>query len=286
MTKVLNPLPSDREQGRENITFSSLGYRYRDYLEMGKLNFKFPQGTLLKVFDLSGEELAAIAQECGVIPANGINPNTSEGFQLLLLWMYLSGRLTSYGLNHAAKVEYVALKGSEEYNHRATAASFDGEPANWVKRLISIMAWPKEFNWTLNYLAKAMLYGDQDARYSILQNLLWNCGKRIVRDDYKSLDKILDVNKILYRKVRVCRSRVNLYCMWDRLRMFACHIYKGNKNDFLEAMCGAEKALKRLHSSADIAPEDQFEGFKLPGYTYIQERESVRSIMRVLKLGQ
>ena len=273
-----------RQSNSDTIMFGSLGYTYKDYLEMGRLNFRFPSGTLQKVFDMSNEELIAIAEECGVVPGNGINPNTTEGLELLLLWLYLSGRIKFYGLNNYASVEYNIPKGSDEYEHKASASSFDGEAANWVKRLLYIMAWPKEFSWTLHYIAKPLVEGDQDTRYTILQNMLWNCGKKIIREDYKAIDSNLNVNSIQYRKVRVCNSRVNLYCMWDRLRIAACHLYKGNKKDFISAMQGNTKCLEKIYKCENILVGNK-PIIVVPDYTYKVENKPVISIMKVLKLG-
>lgn len=237
-----------QSSNQDIITLSTLGMSHKQFAELSDLYYQYDPKILCKVFDMDKEELGEVYRQAGILRPY-VEPKSVEGFNYIMLWMYLSGRIR-YGLNCYGKVDYLT-----DPRKRADRAMVDHElftVRQVTERLKEILNFPNNQSWIYKYMATSLVSASNDGRRAILTDITVNGRYDIMRSDYSGLSKYLDVNKIRHRRNRICYSNLQIFSLLDRIRIEACHVYKGNREDFAFTLKGSATRRKLVESKTDL----------------------------------
>jgi len=252
------------------ITLAVLGLSYKQFAELSNLGYLLDVGTICNIFDMQPAEVSEVYRQAG-IHRPYMEPRSMEALHCAMLWLYLTGR-AQFGLNAYGKIEYLggAIK-------KADRALIDMElftQMDIASKINTVLNVPHSHYWMSKYIADAMVMASEEERRSILTDLLLNGRSSIVRPDYAELEKVINIDSLRHRRRRVCYSKFQLYCMMDRIRIEACHRYRGNRKDFELAMWGSATNKEKVKTATDM-----------PIPNLCSESECAKTILKCLKLG-
>lgn len=266
----MKPVETTSCSNADFFTLSSLGLTGKEFSKLGDLSHKLPIETICKIFDMTVEELREVYRQAG-IHRPFIEPLSMEGIYYALLWLYASGRAT-YGLNAYGKIEYTCNPHQRPDRALVNAELMDRYAI--MSRIQTIIQLPSKFTWLLKYMADELINGGEDDRRAVLVDLVIQGRYTLCRQEYLPLDPFIDMDKIRYKRRRICYSKMQMYCILDRLRLAACHDYKGSREDFLFALKGSGTRRSKVMDSVDII---------VPNMD--QDKPSIKMLLKCLKLA-
>lgn len=215
------------------ITLSWTGLTHKELLNLSSMSHQMSTDMLSKIFSMPIESIGEIYRQAG-LKKPYLEPTSMEAFYYALLWLHLCGKC-SYSINAYGKIEYTMKEADDRIG-----LNYELFTKHLVSnRIASLMGVSKKHVWMVKYMAEKLINGTPDERRAILSDIMVY-GKRIlVRQDYKQLDCYLDLDKINYQRRKLFFSKLQFYCMMDRVRFEACHVYRGNKEDVSFAIRGS-----------------------------------------------
>lgn len=222
----------------QHITLSWTGLTHKELLNLSSMSHQMSTDMIAKIFSMPIENVGEIYRQAGIRKPY-LEPISMEAFYYALLWLHLCGKC-NYALNAYGKIEYF-IKESDD----RIGINYELFTRQLVSnRIASLMGISKKNLWLIKYMADKLINGMPDERRAILSDLMVY-GKRIlIRQDYKQFEPFLDIDKIIYQRRKLYFSKLQFYCLMDRVRLEACHTYRGNKEDISYAIKGS--ATRRL----------------------------------------
>ncbi|NCU30696.1 hypothetical protein EOM57_02735 [Candidatus Saccharibacteria bacterium] len=232
---------SNKMSEKEPLTLKSLGLTYPEFAEMSNLRQELSVETQCQVTGLPKPDLQELYRQCGITKPF-FEPRSMEGLQYLLLWLYISGR-ASYLLNSYGKIEWTKF----DINRTPYVAVPQLEVRGVSQRIGNVLNIPQEHAWLCNYLAEKIVDGSSlDIRF-VLKDIMLNGGNSLIREDYRKLIPNIDLKEIKHRRKRICFTRLQLFALFDRIRIDACHLFKGSRAEYANIM--------RYHNRPKMVPE-------------------------------
>lgn len=232
----------------ETLSLASMGLTHKEFIQLYNLGYSLDLPTICSIFDMQPNEVSEVYRQAGLCRPF-IEPRSIEALYCAMLWLYITGR-AQFGLNAFCKIEY--LGGAIKKADRAFIDMEQFEPLAISARLKSVLNVPESHGWMTKYIADAIVSASEDERRSILSDLILNGRHSIVRQDYQPLDRYINLDGIRHRRRRICYSKFQLYCVLDRTRIEACHVYKGGREDFGLAIWGSSTNRDKILSSSYI----------------------------------
>jgi hypothetical protein len=225
----------DQQACSDKITLSSLGLEHGEFIKLASTEHQLTPDMILSIFNLDGAAVSEIYQQAGIVPPY-IDHRSMEGLYHVMMWMYLSGRAT-YGLDAHGKISY-----SEGLKDRDTIPTVNEdlmETRTVVDRIRSVLSIPYQYSWLVRFIAEALTNGTYSDRRAVLMAMYIGSKDTLVRPEYKMIEPYLDISAIRHQKKRICFSKMQMYCLMDRVRLDACHVYKGSRESYGNTLLGS-----------------------------------------------
>lgn len=267
---ISSKVASDRAKLNPYMTLSDLGLSYKQFVVLSDLGHLLDVGTICNIFDMQPNEVSEVYRQAG-IHRPYMEPRSIEALHCAMLWLYLTGR-AQFGLNAYGKIEYLggAIK-------KADRAMIDMElftQMDVAAKISTVLNVPQSHYWMSKYIADALVMASEEERRSILTDLILNGRHSIIRQDYLEMEKIINIDALRHRRRRICYSKFQIYCMMDRIRIEACHRYRGNRKEFELAVWGSYTNRDKVKATTDMP---------IPNMS--SDSEIAKTILKCLRLG-
>jgi len=228
-------------EDRSVLTLSDLGIDSTEFLKLSNTSHKLDPDTILSIFGLDGAAVSEIYQQAGIVPPY-VDHKSIEGLYYAMMWLYLSGR-AAYGLDGHCKIQY-----TEGLKDRETIPAVNEdlmETRAVVDRMRAVLGLPYNLSWLIRFAADQLINGGWADRRAVLMGIAIGGKDSLIRPDYKPLEPYIDIKSIKHKKKRICFSKSQIYCFLDRIRIDACHHYKGSRESYVNAMFKSTTAISR-----------------------------------------
>jgi hypothetical protein len=213
---------------------------------LGDLSHKLTPDILEGIFGLELGQIRDIYSQAGVCKPY-IEPLSMEALYYVLIWMYLTGRCV-FGLNAYGKIEWLISDSEDRVGVSYAKASLSAVTA----RLRSLTGVSKKRLWILKYLAKTILEGLPNERRGAISDIFLNNRRTFVRPEYKNIDEYFSIDRLTYQRRKLFFTKLQFHCLLDRIRIEACHVYKGSREDIAFVMRGSQTRSKSVLPNINI----------------------------------